>query len=225
MARAMQCGSGMRLYVNRFYEFLSRPLKPASRVVLAVLAIPLALSFTQPLWRISMEAPQYPNGLTMDIYAYTVEGGNNGQHIQEINTLNHYIGMRTLDREAMSDLDWMPFALGALFILALRVAAIGNVSALLDLVVMTTYVSAFAFGRFVYTLYIFGHHLKPDAPVKVPGFMPAVLGSKQIANFTTHSWPQWGSAMLGTFAVGTVLVLLWHLVSGRREAVKAEAAK
>jgi hypothetical protein len=225
MARAMQCGSGMRLYVNRFYEFLSRPLKPASRVVLAVLAIPLALSFTQPLWRISMEAPQYPNGLTMDIYAYTVEGGNNGQHIQEINTLNHYIGMRTLDREAMSDLDWIPFALGALFIFALRVAAIGNVSALLDLVVMTTYVSAFAFGRFVYTLYIFGHHLKPDAPVKVPGFMPAVLGSKQIANFTTHSWPQWGSAMLGTFAVGTVLVLLWHLVSGRREAVKAEAAK
>jgi len=225
MARAMQCGGGMRLYVNRFYEFLSRPLKPASRVVLAVLAIPLALSFTQPLWRISMEAPQYPNGLTMDIYAYTVEGGNNGQHIQEINTLNHYIGMRTLDREAMSDLDWIPFALGALFIFALRVAAIGNVSALLDLVVMTTYVSAFAFGRFVYTLYIFGHHLKPDAPVKVPGFMPAVLGSKQIANFTTHSWPQWGSAMLGTFAVGTVLVLLWHLVSGRREAVKAEAGK
>ncbi len=85
--------------------------------------------------------------------------------------------MRTLDRAAMSDLDWLPFALGALFIWALRVAAIGNVSALVDLVVMTTYVSLFAFGRFVYTLYVFGHELKPDAPVKVPGFMPAVLGS------------------------------------------------
>jgi len=213
----------MRINVNPFYEFLATPLKFPARVVLALLVIPLALSFTQPLWRISMEAPQYPSGLQMDIYAYTVEGGNNGQHIQEINTLNHYIGMRTLDREAMSDLDWLPFALGALIIFALRVAAIGNVSALVDLVVMTAYVSLFAFGRFVYTLYIFGHHLKPDAPVKIPGFMPAVIGSKQIANFTTHSWPHLGSALLGTFVVGTLVLLLVHLVSGRRAAMRAGA--
>lgn len=211
----------MRLYVNRFYAFLQQPLRPWSRVVLALLVVPLVLSFTRPLWRISMEAPQYPAGLYMDIYAYTVEGGNDGQHLQEINTLNHYIGMRTLDREAMSDLDWLPFALGALIIFALRVAAIGNVSALVDLVVVTTYVSVFAFGRFVYTLYIFGHHLKPDAPVKVPGFMPAVLGSKQIANFTTHSFPSAGSYLLAVFAIGTVLVLIAHLVAGRRAAVAA----
>lgn len=211
----------MRLYVDAFYSFLSKPLKKGARVVLAALALPLALSFTQPLWRISMEAPQYPNGLYMDIWSYKVEGGNDGQHLQEINVLNHYIGMRTLDREAMVDLDWIPFALGALLIFALRVAAIGNVSALVDLVVMTTYVSLFAFGRFVYTLYVFGHHLKPDAPVKVPGFMPAVLGTKQIANFTTHSWPSAGSYFLAAFVVGTVLVLGYHLVVGRREAVKA----
>lgn len=213
---------GMRLYLNRFYEFLQRPLKPASRPILALLVVPLVLSFFSPLWRISMEAPQYPNGLYMDIYAYKVEGGNNGQHLQEINTLNHYIGMRTLDGEAMADLDWIPFALGALCIFALRVAAIGSVSSLVDVVVMTAYVSCFAFGRFIYTLYTFGHHLKPDAPVKVPGFMPAVLGSKQIANFTTHSWPQLGSLMLGIFATGLVVVLLWHLISGRREAVRSE---
>lgn len=210
----------MRLYIDSFYAFLAKPLKPAARFALAALAIPVALSFTAPLWKISMEAPQYPSGLYLDIYSYKVEGGNNGQHLQEINTLNHYIGMRTLDRAAMSDLDWIPFALGALFIFALRVAAIGNVSALVDLVVMTTYVSTFAFGRFVYTLYVFGHNLKPDAPVKVPGFMPAVLGTKQIANFTTHSWPQAGSYYLGVFALGTVAVLVWHLVSGRREAVR-----
>lgn len=214
----------MKLYLDSFYAFLAKPLKPRARILLAVLAVPLALSFTQPLWRISMEAPQYPAGLYLDIFAYTVEGGNNGQHMQEINTLNHYIGMHTLDREAMSDLDWLPFALGALFIFALRVAAIGNLSALVDLVVMTTYVSGFAFARFVYTLYIFGHNLSPTAPVKVPGFMPAVLGSKQIANFTTHSWPQAGSYFLISFVVGTVGVLIWHLVSGRRQAVREAKA-
>src|SRR5688500_16437162 len=103
----------MRLYVDRFYEFLARPLYGPAR---PLLGIPLAVSFFQPLWRISMEAPQYPAGLSLEIYAYKIEGGNEGQHLAEINTLNHYIGMRSLDRQALSDLDWIPFALGGLAI-------------------------------------------------------------------------------------------------------------
>lgn len=213
----------MRLYVDRFYTFLARPLQPRTRPLLALLVVPLLISFAFPLWRIDMEAPQYPAGLTLDIYAYKLEGGNNGQHLQEINTLNHYIGMHSLDREALGDLDWIPFALGGLAIFALRVAAIGNVSALVDLVVGTMYVSVFAFGRFVYTLYVFGHHLRPDAPVKVPGFMPVVIGSKKIANFTTHSWPALGSLCLGVFALGVVSLLAFHLVRGRRAAVREAA--
>ncbi|MBK7859662.1 MAG: hypothetical protein IPJ65_13795 [Archangiaceae bacterium] len=214
----------MKLHVDRFYEFLSKPLFPAARVVLAALVVPLGFALAQPLWRISMEAPQYPGGLTLDIYATHLEGGNEGQHLQEINTLNHYIGMRKLDRQAMKDLDWIPFALGALLIVTLRVAAIGNVRALVDLVVMAGYVSAFAFGRFIYMLWSFGHELSPDAPVKVKPFMPVVIGSKQIANFMTHSWPQAGSALLGIFMLGLVAVLLWHLIAGRRAAVRAARA-
>jgi hypothetical protein len=141
--------------------------------------------------------------------------------LQEINTLNHYIGMHSLDRAALSDLDWIPFALGALAIFALRTAAIASVSGLIDLVVMTAYVSLFAFGRFVYTLYVFGHNLDPHAPVKVPGFMPAVIGSKQIANFTTHSFPELGSFLLGGFALGIGAVLAWQLVAGRKAALQA----
>jgi len=212
----------MRLSLNRFYEFLARPLPLGARFALVVLAVPLALSFMQPLWRISMFAPQYPAGLQLDIYAYTVDGGNGGADLQEINTLNHYIGMRTLDREAMSDLDWIPFALGGLVLFTFRVAAIGNVSALIDLVVTTAYVGLFAFARFVYTLYVFGHNLRPDAPVKMPGFMPVVVGSKQIANFTTHSWPQLGSLLLGTFVVGLLVTLVIILVQGRRAALALE---
>lgn len=210
----------MKLYADRFYTFLSKPLLPWSRLVLVALVVPLAVSFTQPLWRISMEAPQYPNGLNLDIYASHLEGGNDGQHIQEINTLNHYIGMRKLDRAAMADLDWIPFALGALLIITLRVAAIGNVRSLVDLVVVAAYVSSFAFARFIYMLWTFGHQLSPDAPVKVKPFMPVVLGTKQIANFTTHSFPQSGSVLLGVFVLGVVGVLVWHLIAGRRAAVR-----
>lgn len=214
----------MRLHLDRFYAFLSRPLFPAARVVLLLSAGALVLAFSGPLWRISMEAPQYPAGLYMDIYAYKIEGGDDGQHLQEINTLNHYIGMRKLDRAAMADLDWLPFAFGALCIFALRVAAIGNVSSLVDLVVMTSYVSLFAFGRFIYMLYTFGHALDPEAPVKVKPFMPAVFGSKQIANFTTHSLPSTGSFALAVFVFGTLAMLGWHLWAGRRQAVREVAA-
>lgn len=214
----------MQLMMNKFYEFLNRPLFMSARFVLAVLVVPLALSFTAPLWRISMTAPQYLNGLTMDVYAYKLEGGNDGQHITEINTLNHYIGMHHLDRTAAADLDWIPFALGALAVMALRVAAVGVVKDLVDLVVMTGYVSAFAFGRFVYRLYVFGHDLAPDAPVKVKPFMPVVLGHKTVANFETYSYPQAGSYYLGAFVTGVVVLLLWHLVVGRRQAVKSQPA-
>ena len=213
----------MKLYVDRFYDFLSRPLIKSARLVLLTLAVPLALCLTQPIWRISMEAPQYRNGLYLDIYTYKIEGGNNGQHLTEINLLNHYIGMHKLDRAAMSDLDWLPFALGGLLILALRVAAIGNVRSLIDLVVLTLYVSGFAFARFVFTLYKFGHELDPEAPVKTAPFTPAILGSKQVANFTTHSFPSLGSYLLAVFVVGVIGVTLWHLIAGRLRAVKESA--
>jgi copper chaperone NosL len=211
----------MRLLLDEFYEFLNRPIYKWARLVLVALVVFLILSFNWPLWRISMTAPQYPNGLYMDIYAYKLEGGNDGQHIDEINTLNHYIGMRKLDAAAAADLGWIPFALGALALMGLRVAAIGNIRHLLDLLVMTSYVSLFAFGRFVYRLWVFGHQLDPHAPVKVKPFMPVVIGHKTVANFETFSMPQAGSYALAVFVTGLVVVVVWHLVAGRRAALRA----
>ncbi|MBI4815899.1 MAG: hypothetical protein HY791_06570 [Deltaproteobacteria bacterium] len=209
----------MKLLLDKFYEFLSRPLFGWSRIVLAILVIPLAMSFAAPLWRIAMTAPQYPNGLYMDIYAYKLEAGDDGQHIAEINTLNHYIGMRKLDAAAAADLDWIPFAFGALILMGLRVAAIGVVRDLIDLVVMTTYISLFAFGRFIYRLWVFGHDLDPTAPVKVKPFMPVVLGHKSVANFETYSLPQAGSFYLLVFVAGVMLLAAVHLIVGRKRAL------
>ena len=191
-------------------------------MVLAVLVVALVLSFTQPLWQIFLVAPQYPQGLRMDIYAYKLDGGNDGHDVAEINNLNHYIGMHKIDRSELADLDWLPFALGAMALLALRVAVVGDVRSLLDLAVMCHYVFLFSLGRFYYKLYSFGHHLDPTAPVHIAPFTPGVLGVKQIANFTTHSWPQGGTFMAATFASGVMVILAWHLVSGRLAAGRAE---
>jgi len=210
--------------LEKFYAFLDRPLYGWSRLVLLAMILPLVLSFTQPLWRISMTAPQYPDGLYMEIYTHKIDGGNKGQHIKEINTLNHYIGMHKIDRAELSDLDWIPFGLGLLIILTLRCAAIGNVRSLVDLAVLAGYIGMFAMGRFVYKMYVFGHNLDPDAPIKLEPFTPAIFGTKKIANFSTQSYPQLGSIFIGVFFAGLLGVLGWHLFTGRKQALR-ELAK
>lgn len=214
----------MQLMLDKFYAFLDRPLKNKARIVLALLVIPVMLHYSAPIWNIHMVAPQYPDGLELNIYSYKLEGGRKGKDITEINRLNHYIGMHQITREELTDLDWMPFAFGLLVILTLRVAAIGTVRSLVDLVVLSVYVSGFAFVRFVYTLYRYGHDLDPHAPFDVEPFTPVIFGTKQLANFTTDSYPKLGSVYIGVFLGGIVAILAWHLVTGRRQAVRTAAA-
>lgn len=215
----------MKLMLDRFYKWLESPLIPWSRALLLALLIPMAVSFWFPLWRVSMTAPQYPNGLYVDIYSYKVEGGDEGNHLTEINILNHYIGMKHIDRALYSELDWLPFAFGALMLLALRTATVGTVRSLLDLSVLTVYVFGFAFFRYAYKLYVLGHTLDPAAPMHVDPFMPVIVGKKQVANFLTEAWPQLGAYLAGVFILGVMGLTLWHLIAGRRRAKKADAAE
>lgn len=202
----------MRESIDRFYQGLGRPIAFWSRWLLGLAVIPLVAAFAFPLWTIRMTAPQYPKGLQLDIYAYTIEGGNGGQDLQEINVLNHYIGMRKLDKAEFTDLDWIPFAIGALALLALRVAAIGDIRSLVDLAVLTVYFCAFSAARFAFQLYSYGHDLDPSAPIDVEPFTPAILGSKQIANFLTTSYPRGASFLIGVFALGVLALAVWHLL-------------
>jgi hypothetical protein len=217
-------GMGVQASLDRFYAFLGQPMYLKARPLLLVLVAPLLLALTQPLWHIELEAPQYPQGLTVDIHAHTITSGHGDKDLREINILNHYVGMKKIERSAFADLDWLPFGFAALAILALRVAAIGNVRALLDLAVLTTYVAAFSGARFIYKLYVYGHELSPDAPVKVDPFMPAVLGTKTIGNFTTTASPGAGAYLFGAFVVGVLGLALFHLIAGRRQATRAYGA-
>jgi len=208
--------------LDAFYRFLDEPIFPWARVVLAFLTIFIVLSFTAPVWHINMTAPQYPEGLDLYIYSYKVEGGNDGNDVQEINVLNHYIGMAPLDRQALSDLDWIPFLFVAMIIFALRTALVGKVGSMLDLLVMTSYAGAFGFGRLYYKLYTFGHNLDPRAPVTVEPFMPVMWGKKQIANFLTEAGPGLGTWYVAIFATGLALLLLIHLIVGRKQHVASQ---
>ena len=58
-------------------------------------------------------APQYSDGLDLYIYSYKIVGGGlNGQHLVEINNLNHYIGMAPILQADFLEMRWMPFIFG-----------------------------------------------------------------------------------------------------------------
>ncbi len=201
----------MNSHFQALYKKLEEPIGNYSRLWLMALVVVLGLSYLAPLWRISMFAPQYPYGLYVSIYSYKIEGGHGGHDVQEINELNHYIGMKKIEKAHLADLDWIPFAVGVLMLLALRVAFIGNGRSLVDLAVITAYLMFFAFGRYVYRLYIFGHDLDPHAEIKIKPFMPVIIGTKQVANFTVNSYPQLGGILMFVFAAGVAVLALWHL--------------
>jgi hypothetical protein len=185
---------------NRFFE-LSLNLRERALVVAAALL--LGAIYVLPLWNLTMFAPQYPEGLRMDIYSYKLEGGRGGQDIREINLLNHYIGMKDLVTEDFTEFKWMPFVVGAIGLLVLRAAVHGRMMDLVDVTVLYAYFAAFSLWSFGYKLYSYGHNLAPTAAVKVGAFMPPMFGHKKLANFDVYSYPA-----LGSYALAVVVLLL-----------------
>jgi len=76
----------------------------------------------------------------------------------------------------------------------------------------------------VYMLYTYGHHLDPKAPIHMDGFMPPVLGSAEVGNFTVSSFPGAGTALVGAFAAAVMLLAAWHVLRAMRRAGGAAAA-
>lgn len=199
---------------------LDHPLRRLPRLLLiacALLTLPVAVF---PLWTMTMYAPQYPDGLVLDIYSYKLDGGNRGQDVREINVLNHYIGMRDLVADDFTEFKWLPFVIGALALFFLRAATHGHLFDLLDAAVLYLYFSAFSLFSFGYKLYRYGHDLAPTAAVKIPPFMPPMFGFKQLANFEVYSYPGLASWALGLIAA----LLLGGLVFAWREARRERAA-
>jgi hypothetical protein len=196
----------------RSYTFLRAPLGAVPRALLVLAGALVITGYLLPLWNLTMFAPQYPEGLRLDIYAHALDGGNHGQDIKEINVLNHYIGMRNLAAEDFTEFRWMPFVLGGLALIDLRAAVLGSVKELIDALVLFTYFGAFSLWSFGHRLYLYGHTLAPDAAVKVPPFMPPMFGRQQLANFEVYSYPQAGSYVLACAMAALVaaVVIAWR---------------
>jgi len=198
-------------------SFFDRTLTLKSRMTLLLAAFILLPVYFFPLWNMTFRSNQYTDGLIMHIYAFELQGGKtpNRDDLREINSLNHYIGMRPLLESDFSEFTWLPFAIGALILLTLRALVIGKMANVIDVFVLFSYFGLFSLWSFYHRLYTYGHNLDPTAPIKVQPFTPPLFGAKQIANFSVTSYPDIASFSLFAFAL---LLAAAILLSARRSA-------
>ena len=138
-------------------------------------------------------------------------GGETPATIQNINILNHYIGMKYIDADAIPELKFFPYIVYGFIAMSLLFAWINNRKLFLLWGVLLILVSCFGIYDFYLWEYDYGHNLSDKAPIKIPGasFQPPLFGVKEIINFTAISFPHI-SGVMATIAIGLAL-LAWRI--------------
>jgi copper chaperone NosL len=169
----------------------------SKKLMLVAALLPLTLFFT-PLWRITLEAPQYPNGITMYIWINQITG-DTPSTLQNINILNHYVGMQFIVPDSIPELSFFPHIVMGMSLLGLIFALVGNKKLFLTWGILLVLMGIAGIYDFYLWEYDYGHTLDPKAPIKVPGmaYQPPVFGSKMLLNFNAISYPYWGGLFLG----------------------------
>lgn len=181
-------------------------MKPLHRILTALGALSLLGLFLFPMWSITLEAPQYPKGseLGIKIHINTVEGFRPND-LDNINNLNHYIGMKRIEVDSIPELKYMPYIVLGLVGLGLLIAAFGR--RWMNLVWIGLLTTAGALGLYDFWLweYDYGHNLDQHAIIKIEGmsYQPPLFGTEQLLNFTASSYPDIGFAFI---ALGALLV-------------------
>ncbi len=184
-----------------------------SSLLLSLAGIGLLGSLFFPLWRITLDAPQYPEGMGMHIWARTITG-ENPHDLEIINELNHYIGMKKIIPESIPELRFISPLILFFALLTFLNAARPRVATSAVLLGALSALGAFGLYDFWRWEYDYGHNLNPMAAIKVPGmsYQPPLIGEAKLLNFLSTSWPALGGYLLflaGGF-IALSLVVSWR---------------
>lgn len=173
-------------------------MKRIPQILMVISGLLLLTLFVFPMWRITLIAPQYPKGVSMFIYINKI-GGDSPGTLQNINILNHYVGMKYIEPESIPELTYFPYIIGAMAFLAIVAALINRSGAFWTWAILMCLIAILGIYDFYLWEYDYGHNLDPKAPIKIPGasFQPPVFGTKLILNFTAKSFPHIGGYLAG----------------------------
>ncbi|HEY0669560.1 MAG TPA: hypothetical protein VGD22_15365 [Sphingobacteriaceae bacterium] len=178
-----------------------------SRRIIAISAVLMISAYFLPLWQIILEAPQYPEGLGLEIWLHGITG-----NIDQINGLNHYIGMKHIVVDEFLEFKIVPYIFALIIILGLFTALNGSRKLLWVWISILIAFAIVGFTDFYLWEYDYGHNLDPRAAIKVPGmsYQPPLIGYKQLLNFLAGSLPASGAIIVGLAGIMAVGVLVYE---------------
>lgn len=179
-----------------------------SKLLIVLSSLSVIACYFLPLWEIKLWAPQYPEGLAIQIWHNTVGGD-----IDVVNGLNHYIGMRHIKPEMFPEFSFLKYVIGVFIAFGLFIAFKGTLNWLKIYVVCIVLAGVIALADFYRWGYDYGHNLDPTAPIQIPdmAYQPPVIGYKVLLNFTALSLPDsggWIFVGVGIIAFG---LLIWEI--------------
>lgn len=169
-------------------------------------ALLLLISVFLPYWSLTLHAPQYPGGLEVKLYVNHVTGD-----VDEIDGLNHYIGMRSLKEAAP-----LERTLSVIIIIGIALLSIAAIYIHSPVAAFFSF-PAFLFpviflGDLYFWLWNFGTNLDPKAALSssVKPFVPPLLGEGNVGQFKTVAAWDIGLIMAITASILILVGLYFH---------------
>ena len=186
-----------------------------SKIIIAMGSLALMVMYFVPVWSIYLIAPQYPEGLSMQIWLYKITG-----QVEIINGLNHYIGMKEINASMFPEFTFLPYVLASFIVFGLAVAITGSRKLLVAYLILSVAGGIAALADFYHWGYDYGHNLDPSAAIQVPGlsYQPPVIGHKKLLNFDAFSYPDTGGWVI--VAVTAVFANVWFVEWRKQKKMK-----
>jgi len=193
-------------------------MSKSSRIIIAVASLALMATYFLPVWFIFLIAPQYPEGLTMNIWLNKLTG-----QVDIINGLNHYIGMRHIKAEMFPEFNYLVYVVGFFILFGVLVSVIGKRKLLFSYLIITVLGGVAAMYDFYKWGYDYGHNLDPKAAIQIPGlsYQPPLIGHKTLLNFDAYSYPDSGGWVVISVAAVFFAVWLYEWIRSRKAKTSA----
>lgn len=191
------------------------------RILMIIGSLLLLLLFVFPIWNITLQAPQYPTPLGMNIHINKLSDENPGD-LQNINLMNHYVGMKEIPHH-LKEFEFFPYVVLFMVVIGVLLGLKANYKWFIVWFIAMVILGTLGMYDFYLWEYDYGHNLNPEAAIKFTNedgspmaYQPPLIGTKTILNFTAHSYPRTGAYFL---ALGMILALIAYF-TGYKQAKK-----
>jgi len=200
-------------------------MKKISSIIVIAACLSMIGSLFTPQWDITLDAPEYPEGLNMQIWLNQISG-----EVATISGLNHYIGMKPISASMFPEFSYMKTVVIVVIISGIIVSLLRKKWLYSAWFVAFLAVAALGIYDFWSWEYDYGHNLNPHAAIIVPGmsYQPPLIGCKQLLNFNACSFPATGGIIIMIAGTVCFLVFGYELVFNRKpvaQKIKTSSAK